>query len=397
MKKQRELPTAAIHAGEIRPRIAGAVSLPIFQSATFESTPGSGYHDLGYIRLNNTPNHDSLHAKIAALEGAEAGLVAASGMAAITTSLLTVLGAGDHLLAQDSLYGGTQDFLTEDLPQLGVEVTYIDAAKPETWADLVQPNTRVVYAEAITNPLVRIGDLHALASFARQHSLLSMIDSTFASPVNLLPLALGFDLVLHSATKYLNGHSDIVAGALAGNAPLVEKIQRKLNHLGGCLDPHACFLLHRGIKTLTLRVAQQNRSALALAERLEAHPAVSQVHYPGLPSHPDHGRAAELLEGFGGMMSMELRATGAAIDQQLRDLEVMAFAPSLGGVETLITRPAETSHAGMTQAQRLAAGISDSLVRISVGCEAVDDLWADLKPKIDALAVAAAPEEELTA
>ncbi|MFK7957863.1 MAG: PLP-dependent aspartate aminotransferase family protein [Lysobacterales bacterium] len=386
MKTPSKLDTAVIHGGEIRPRIAGAVSLPIFQSATFESTPGVGYHDLGYIRLNNTPNHDALHAKLAALEGGEAGLVAASGMAAITTSLLTVLKAGDHLLAQDCLYGGTQDFLSEDLPALGIEVTYFDGAKPESWEALVKPNTRLVYAEAITNPLVRVADLSSLATFARQHSLISMIDSTFASPVNLQPLALGFDLVLHSATKYLNGHSDIVAGAMAGSEALVERIKKKLNHLGGCLDPHGCFLLHRGIKTLTLRVQRQNANALDLAQRLTSHPAVNAVHYPGLSGHPDHQRASELLAGFGGMLSVEIGATGQAIDEHLRELKIMAFAPSLGGVETLITRPAQTSHAGMSESQRLQAGISDGLVRISVGCESVDDLWADLRPILDRLA-----------
>ncbi len=385
MKTPSKLETAVIHAGEIRPRIAGAVSLPIFQSATFESTPGVGYHDLGYIRLNNTPNHDALHEKLAALEGGQAGLVAASGMAAITTSLLTVLKAGDHLLAQDCLYGGTQDFLTEDLPALGIEVSYFDGESPASWESLVRPNTRVVYAEAITNPLVRVADLRALAAFARQHSLVSMVDSTFASPVNLQPLTLGFDLVLHSATKYLNGHSDIVAGAVVGSQSLVERIKKKLNHLGGCLDPHGCFLLHRGIKTLTLRVERQNANALDLAQRLANHPSVKAVHYPGLPAHPDHHRASELLSGFGGMLSVEIDASGPAIDERLSELKIMAFAPSLGGVETLITRPAQTSHAGMTQAQRLQAGIADGLVRISVGCEAVDDLWADLKPILDQL------------
>ncbi|MEM9532661.1 MAG: aminotransferase class I/II-fold pyridoxal phosphate-dependent enzyme, partial [Pseudomonadota bacterium] len=383
MSKRDHLDTDAIHAGELRPRVAGAVSLPVFQSSTFESVKGAGYHDLGYIRLNNTPNHDVLHAKVAALEGAEAGLVAASGMAVITTTLLSLLKAGDHLLAQNVLYGGTQDFLDEDLPELGIEVTYFDADQPELLPSLVRPNTRVIYAETISNPLLRIGDLEALALFARERGIVSMIDSTFASPFNCRPIDLGFDLVMHSATKYLNGHSDIVAGALAGSEALVSRVKKKLDHLGGCLDPHACFLLHRGLKTLPLRMRQHNANALTLAQALKEHPAVARVHYPGLPDHPDHKRAARLLAGFGGMVSFELHATGDAIDAALAELKVFAFAPSLGGVETLVSRPATTSHAGMPESERHARGIVDGLVRVSVGCELAEDLIADLLPLLD--------------
>lgn len=383
---RHQLDTRAIHAGEPRPRIEGAVAMPVFQSSTFTTQPGQSYHDLGYIRLSTTPNHAALHAKLASLEGTEAALVTASGMAAITTSLLSVLKSGDHMLAQDCLYGGTHNFLTEDLPSLGIEVDFFDGNQADQWRSKLRPNTRVLYAETLTNPLLGVADLEAMAQFAREHGLVSMIDSTFASPVNCRPAELGYDLVLHSATKYLNGHSDIVAGAVAGPAGLVGRIKKKLDHFGGSLDPHACFLLHRGLKTLTLRVARQNDNAQFLAESLVSHPLVRKVHYPGLKAHADHARAARLLTGFGGVLSFELDSDGHSIDQALNELEIMAFAPSLGGTETLITRPAATSHAGMTKAQRDAAGIKEGLVRVAVGCEAAKDLAADLLGALDRLA-----------
>ena len=373
----KRLETKLVHAGEPRPRIDGAVEMPIFQSATFEYRGEKRYDDVRYLRLNNTPNQLALHAKLAELEGSEAALVTASGMAAISTTLLTVLSAGDHLLAQNCLYGGTHDFVTREFAGLSLSVGFIDADRRETWRAQLKPNTRAVYVEAMTNPLLEVADLKAVAEFARAHNLISIIDNTFASPVNFRPIEAGFDLVLHSATKYLNGHSDLVAGAVAGSAALIERIRHKANHLGGSLDPHAAFLLNRGLKTLALRVRYQNASALRIAEFLEAHPAVARVHYAGLESHPRHERARSLFAGFGGVLSFELQGPPGRADEFASRVRIPAVAPSLGGVHTLLTRPATTSHAGLSREDRQRLGIGDGLLRLSVGIEATEDLLED--------------------
>ena len=375
---KHRIDTRLIHAGEPETRIHGAVSLPIFQSSTFEYAGQSSYDDLKYIRMNNTPNHVVLHGKLAALENAEAALVTSSGMAAIATALMALFSPGDHILIQNCLYGGTQDLITSDLAPLGFEFDFIDAADPEDWETRRKPNTRGLYVETITNPLLQVGDLKGLAEFTAAHGLIGMIDNTFATPVNFRPSEWGYDIILHSCTKYLNGHSDIVAGAIIGKADLLDKINHKLVHLGGSLDPHACFLLHRGMKTLAVRIRHQNCSALAIAEFLANHAAVEQVNYPGLAGHPGHDRASQLLEGFGGMISFELKGGLPAAERFMQRATIPIVAPSLGGVETLITRPAVTSHAGMSPAQRQEAGIADALIRLSVGLEATADLIEDL-------------------
>ncbi|MEK7727622.1 MAG: aminotransferase class I/II-fold pyridoxal phosphate-dependent enzyme [candidate division KSB1 bacterium] len=379
----RNLETQVIHAGEPSPRPSGAVCLPIYQSAMFLYTGEQSYHDLKYIRLNNTPNHEALGKKLAALEGGEAALVTASGMAAITTTLLSVLEGGGHLLAQDCLYGGTHEFLTQNFSGMGLSYSFIDGNAPHTWEKHLRPNTKAIYVEAMTNPTLQVSDLEAAAKFAQAHGLLALIDSTFASPVNFNPIAHGFDLVLHSATKYLNGHSDLVAGAVIGRADLIRKITHLLNHLGGSLDPHACFLLHRGIKTLALRVRYQNESALQLARLLAAHPKVAKVNYAGLPSHPQHERARQLFRGYSGVLSFELHGDLEATERCMTHLQLPLIAPSLGGVETLVTRPATTSHAGMPRVERERIGISDKLVRVSVGIEATEDVLADFKQALN--------------
>ena len=373
----RAIETKLIHAGEPEPLIGGAVAMPIFQSATFAYRGEQNYHDLRYIRLSNTPNHEVLHRKLAALENAEAALVAGSGMAAISATLLALLGSGDHLMAQDCLYGGTHDLLTGDLPALEISTDFIDANDPPSWREQLTTRTRAIYVETVSNPLMNVADLNAVVEFAAAHGLVSIIDNTFASPVNFRPAEAGFDLSLHSCTKYLNGHSDIVAGAVIGRSSLVQKVTHKLNHLGGVLDPHACFLLHRGMKTLAVRVRYQNESALKIARFLEAHPKVRRVNYPGLESNPDHLRACELLDGFGGMLSFELEGGVAAADSFIDHVTLPISAPSLGGVESLITRPATTSHSGMTPEGRARAGIAEGLIRFSVGLEATEDLIED--------------------
>ena len=289
------LDTRLIHSGEITPRIAGAVSLPIFQSSTFEYSGQGSYHDLRYIRLNNTPNHEALHQKIADLESTETALVTASGMAAISATLLALLKTGDHMIAQNCLYGGTHSLLTADFKDLGIDHSFYDGADTSGLEGLLRPETKLIYVESITNPLLEVTDLEAVARFAKKNGLISVIDNTFATPVNFRPAETGFDLVIHSCTKYLNGHSDIVGGAVAGPADLVERVKHKMNHLGGSMDPHACFLLHRGMKTLGVRVRRQNQSALALARFLSDHPKAEKVNYPGLETHPEHERAKTCL------------------------------------------------------------------------------------------------------
>jgi cystathionine beta-lyase/cystathionine gamma-synthase len=371
--------TKLVHAGEPLPRIAGAVEMPIFQSATYEYSGEGSYHDVRYLRINNTPSQQVLHVKLAALESAEAALVSASGMAAIYTTLLTLLSPGDHLLAQRCLYGGTHELLTREFPRLGIACDFIDADRPETWAARLQPGTRAIYVEAMTNPLLEVADLEAVVQFARAHGLTSIIDSTLASPVNFRPVETGFDVVLHSATKYLNGHSDIVAGAVVGRAATIERIRHKANHLGGALDAHAAFLLKRGLKTLALRVRYQNDSTLRIARFLAAHPAVEHVNYAGLETHPQHARARSLFAGFGGVLSFELKGGVRGAEEFASRVRIPILAPSLGGVHTLLTRPASTSHAGLSREERLGLGIGDGLLRLSVGIEATEDLLEDFQ------------------
>jgi cystathionine beta-lyase/cystathionine gamma-synthase len=375
--RYRHIETKLVHTGE-RPLIEGAVRTPIFQSAMYETYGGEDYHDIKYIRLNNTPNHIVLAEKLAAVENAESAVVMASGMAAITCAILTVARAGDHILIQSTLYGGTDNFVMEDLPGVGIEWDFIDPADSGSWESKLRRNTKAIYVETISNPLMEVGDLDAVVGFAKEHNLVSMIDNTFASPVNFRPAERGFDLSLHSCTKYLNGHSDIVAGAVIGRAALVEKIKHKLDHLGGTLDPHACFLLQRGLKTLALRVARQNEAAFRIAGFLEGHDNVAKVNYPGLESSPSHGRARSLLDGYGGMLSFEIAGGLGDVDRFMRKARIPIIAPSLGGTETLLTRPAATSHAGIDPEQRRRKGISDTLVRMSVGIESIDELVDDL-------------------
>ena len=378
MSNNYQLNTKLIHAGEPKKRYGGAVSMPIFQSSTFEFGGQTDYHDLKYIRLNNTPNHIVLHEKLAALEGAEAALVTASGMAAISASFLTFLKSGDHFLAHESLYGGTHDLINKDFPDLGIECDFIDGCDPNGWEEKLRLETKLIYVETITNPLLVVLDLNAVVAFAKKNNLLSLIDNTFASPVNYRPIQNGFDLSLHSATKYLNGHTDIVAGAVIGSKELVTQVRHKLNHLGGALDPNACFLMHRGMKTLGLRMERQNFNSLEVAKFLDGHPRVAKVNHPGLESSDSHDRANELLDGTSGMVSFEIDGSIEEANLFMSHLNLFINTASLGGVESLVTRPVQTSHSGMAPEERLAAGIQDELIRLSIGIEDAEDLIADL-------------------
>ncbi len=377
--RQRSIETKLIHAGEPRPRIHGAVVMPIFQSSTYEYDGEPNYHDVRYIRLNNNPNQLVLNEKLAALEGTGSALVTSSGMAAISATLLTILSAGDHLLALDCLYGGTHGFVTKDLPQFDISHSFIDGDDPDSWEQWLTPKTKAVYIETLTNPLLQVADVQAVAKFAKKHGLVSIIDNTFASPINFRPAEWGIDVVIESCTKFLNGHSDLVAGAVAGKRDMVRRIKERLDHLGGSLDPHACFLLHRGLKTLALRVRYQNESASGIARFLSQHPAVERVIYPGLESHPQHARAVELFDGFGGMISFELNGGAEAADRFLNSSELAAVAVSMGGPETLMVRPAHAVHSNLSPEERARSGISETLIRLSVGLEATEDLIADFE------------------
>jgi len=378
----RSRSTNAIHAGAQRPRPEGAVVTPIYQTSNYEYH-GEDYHDIGYIRLSTTPNHRVLSRRISVLEGTEDALVLASGMAAIAGSLFSVLSAGDHVLVQDTLYGGTASLIAGDMKRFNIDHSVIDPQKPSSWVEVLTPATKAVYVETLTNPLIQLADLEAVVTFAKEHGLVSLIDNTFASPINFRPAEFGFDLVIESCTKYMNGHSDIVAGSVAGSAPLVGGVKGFNDHFGGSLDPHAAFLLERGLKTIDLRVKEQGKSASRIAKVLEDHPAVSVVHYPGLKSHAQHERATRLLDGFGGMLSFELVGDVSYADEFLSAVTVPTLAVSLGGIESLIVRPATATHASLSTEQRERIGLSDGLIRLSVGLEDVDDLIVDLTSALE--------------
>lgn len=379
MSDQTGMETMAVHSGERRPGPEGSLVFPIYQGTVYESRPDESYNDIQYLRMSTTPSQIYLNDKLAEIEDAEAAIATASGMAALSTTLLSVLKAGDHLIAADVLYGGTKGLLNKYAERLGWSVTLVDPSRPETWEAALRPETKAFLVEAITNPLVRVGRLREVAEFAKKSGLISIIDNTFASPVNFRPLHHDFDLVFHSATKYLGGHSDLVAGAVMGSAELVGQVHGALNLFGGSLDPHTGFLLARGIKTLAVRVRAQNANALALATFLDGHPQVLEVNYPGLPGHPDHEYAAGLFNGFGGMLSFRIAGGGESAEAFMSALELPYIAPSLGGVETTITRPRVTSHAGLTDEERAAMGVTDDLVRLSCGIEGPDDLVADFE------------------
>lgn len=366
--------TRSVHAGEPDPRIEGAVTLPIFPSTTY--TREEPDDELQYIRYSNSPTHSALHDKLSTLTRTESALVTASGMAAISSALLTLLSAGDHFVTTRGLYGGTLNLFEDFLPQFNIHHSFL-SEEPASWDQALRPETKVLYAESISNPLLTVPDLEAMANFAETHELVAVIDNTFASPVNLRPATLGFDVVLHSATKYLGGHSDLGAGVVAGPRSTLDAVHQSVKLLGGILDPHACYLLYRSLKTLGPRVRQQNGTAQALAETLERNEAVARVRYPGLSTHPDHERAQSLLDGSGGMISFTL-APSVHPEAFMEALSIPIRAPSLGGVETLLTRPIQTSHKDVAPAVREELGITERFMRLSIGLEGIDDLTTDL-------------------
>ena len=366
------LSTRCIHAGTHLDSATGGACSPIYTSTAF-AFPNPNNTNI-YPRYFNTPNQQVVCRKLAALEQGEEALVFGSGMAAISTVLLAFLKPGDHAAFQSDLYGGTQQLVTRELTRLGVEVSF--HRTPGEFAGAIRPNTRLLYVESPSNPLLRCVDLATLAKLGNDQGLLTVVDNTFATPINQTPLLLGFHVVVHSATKYLNGHSDVNAGVVVSSGDIIRRLTEAATNYGGMLDAHSCYQLERGLKTLALRMRQHNENAGRLAEFLQAHPAVAAVNYPGLPGHPDHSIAIRQMSGFGGMLSFELRDPSGG-DEVLRRLRMVLPALSLGGVESLVCIPSKTSHRLMTLEERQQVGIGEGLIRVSVGIEDIADLLAD--------------------
>jgi cystathionine beta-lyase len=371
--------TLCIHGGTHLDHGTGGVNSPIFTSTAYGFPNRSG--ETIYPRYFNSPNQRALAAKLALLEKGEAALVFGSGMAAISTLLFSVLQPGDHAVFQKDLYGGTHHFVTSELVRFGIRVAF--AGTPDEFAAAAGPDTKVLYLESPSNPLLRCVDLAAMAALGRAKKAMTVVDNTFATPINQNPLAYGIDAVVHSATKYLNGHSDLNAGALVSSAGVIDRAAGTAVNHGGMLDASACYQLERGMKTLALRVSRHNGNAERLARFLRAHAAVARVNYPGLEDHPDHALASRQMRGFGGMLSFELRDPGR-VDGMLERFRIATPALSLGGVETLVCIPSATSHRTMTPEERRLAGISDGLVRVSVGVEDIEDLIGDFQAAMPA-------------
>lgn len=370
--------TIAVHGDRHEGATGGAVVPPLFQTVNFEQEVGTG-EGLRYARYGNNPNAEDLQRRLARLEGAEAALVLSSGMGATACALLALLRPGDHLISSSWIYGGTHKLLTAEFEAIGIGVTFIDPMDSRGFRRAIRKRTRAIFLESPVNPTARVADMRPLAQLAAEHGLAFAIDSTFASPINFRPLEHGADVVIHSATKFLNGHHDVLGGVVLGTASYIEEVRQKMMVWGQAPDPFACWLMQRGLKTLAIRVRQQSANALAIAEWCAGRPEIARVHYPGLPSHPDHDRATEMLDGYGSMMGIELVGGAPAAEAFLRKLEIISHAPSLGGVDSLASEPRFTSHAGMTPDERARMGIPDGFVRLSIGIEDADDLIADLE------------------
>jgi len=381
--------TEAVRGGTSLHKKNGPLSTPIYQTSTFEVTDTKEQvrateTDRFYTRYGN-PTHTVAENAIAELEGTDAALLFSSGMAAITTSILALVKAGDHIIAQRDIYGGVTKFLSQWLPKLGIETTFVDTNDIEQHEREIRPNTKIVHIESPTNPTVRVVDLEKIAALARKHRLISTIDATFGTPINCRPAEWGIDLVLHSGTKYFGGHSDLICGIATGRRELIDQIHRVRTTLGCCMDPHAAFLLLRGIKTLAVRVERQNQSALRIGEFLSTHPKVTRVHYPMLTGHPQYDLAKKYLAGAGGVLSFEVEGTGEDACRVAEALNLFTLAPSLGGVDSLVTIPVLTSHAMIDPELRRKMGVTEQMVRLSVGVENVDDLIADLEKGLTVL------------
>jgi len=372
MKKTTTKLTQSVHAGSVGDPVYSGLVNPIYPSSAYD------YETVvRYPRYFNTPNHQAVVEKMVALETAEDGLVFSSGMAAIMSSLFAVVKSGDHILFQSDLYGGTHHAALNVLGRYGISHSMADVSDLKTFEKAIRKETKVIYIETPSNPLLKITDIRGIAKIAGKHGLISVIDNTFASPVNQNPFTLGIDIVAHSGTKYIGGHSDLCCGVAVSSKQLIDKIRQSATTFGGSLDAHTCYLVERSLKTIVLRVRQQNENALTIAKFLEKESRIAKVNYPGLKNHPDYALAKKQMPGgFGGMLSFELKGDP---DKFLKKLNLIRKAVSLGGVESTINAPVKTSHAKLSAAERKAAGISDKLLRLSVGIEDAKDLIEDLK------------------
>ncbi len=382
--------TKAVHGAADLHKKNGPLATPIYQTSTFEVTDNdeqvrATHTDHFYTRYGN-PTNSVAEKTIAELEGVDAALTFASGMGAITTTIMALLRSGDHIVAQRDIYGGANKFLSQWLPKMGIETTFVDTIEYEQHARAIRPNTKLLYLESPTNPTLRVVDFKRVAALARQHKLISMIDATFGTPINQNPAKFGIDLVMHSGTKYLAGHTDLICGVVAGSHGWMERIWQTRTILGNCMDPHASWMLVRGLKTLAVRVARQNENALRVAEFLAEHAKVRSVHYPFLKNHPQYAMAREQMAGGGGMVSFEVEGTGEDARRVSEAMRLFTLAPSLGGVESLVSIPVLTSHAMIPAEDRAKMGVTEQMIRLSVGIENAEDLIADLEHALEAVA-----------
>lgn len=377
MTRRYGLATLAIHGRPHRGPDWSPVVTPIYESATFRNPVGS-QDEVLYTRYGNNPNQVELARKYALLEGAERAIFLASGMAATALAHLAVLRPGDHLVSSLWIYGGTRVLFDGEFARHGISITYVDPDKPRDWRKAIAKNTRAIFVEALTNPVMRVLNVPLLAKLASEHGIALLVDATFASPINFRPLEHGADIVITSATKYINGHSDVIAGAVAGSAAIIDEVTRLMRAWGPSIDPYAAWLTERGLKTMALRVERANTNAMAVAKWASARPEFTAVHYPGLKTHPDHALATKLFDGYGGLVGLVLKGGVPAAQKFLQRLKVVTHAPSLAGVESLISEPRLTSHKPLTAAERAAQGVPDGFLRLSCGCEDANDLIDDL-------------------
>jgi cystathionine beta-lyase/cystathionine gamma-synthase len=373
-----DIATLAVHAGAPAHESDTPVVHPLFQSVNFNQEIGTG-DGLRYPRYGNSPNAEIVQERVAALEGAESAVLLASGMGAVACALLALLRPGDHLLASGAIYGGVSRLLGGEFATFGIDVTLIDPTETRVWRKRLRKTTRAIFLETPINPTCRVIDLRPVSYITKELGIALVVDSTFASPVNLRPLEHGADVVIHSATKYLNGHHDVLAGIVCGTAPYIEEVRQKMMVWGQAPDPFAAWLLERGLKTLDIRVARQNENAMRIAEWCATNSAIGKVHYSGLPDHPDHEVAKSMMDGFGGMMAIELAGGADAATRFLERIRIFRHAPSLGGVDSVVSEPRFTSHAHLSSAERARAGIPDGFLRLSVGIESAKDLIADIE------------------
>lgn len=384
--------TVAVHSGTYEDPVTGSVGTPVFQTSTFLLDEASyrafsegATRDVPIYTRYGNPSQWSVQEKIAALEGAESALVTSSGMSSIAAAVYALTNNGSHVVTAHDVYGGSYNLMREDMPSAGREVTFVDPTDPERIARAMRPETQLLFFETLTNPLLKAPPLREISRIARDNDALLVVDNTFLSPVNMRPLELGADVVVHSATKYLNGHSDLTAGCVAGSRKFLDRIWSQTQRFGGSLEPLSCFLLERGMKTLPLRMRAQNGNATGIAAFLAAHPKVVHVHHPSLPEYPCTHLGEDVHGGYGGMVSFEVRGGDEAALKLMHHLGIPYVATSLGGVESLVSMPANTSHSSLTAAQRAAIGIRPGLIRYSAGIEDLDDLLDDLGRALDAI------------